>query len=123
MCRCVVDEITPLHRVAGHDDALMLQLSSTPLLSSKASLQLKPDKREHLPPLQTPSRTEGSELTSSGRVLDNSNSVEGSALRNGTVADASPQNELDDAIEEAQATKDLVSFHKSNRIVVHAITN
>ncbi|CAD6576336.1 MAG: hypothetical protein ASARMPREDX12_007849 [Alectoria sarmentosa] len=108
MYRFVVDEIQPLYRVAGHDDALMVQHSPTPALSSGTSLQLKPEQREHLPPQQTPSRTEGSELTSSSRVpVDAGFAKEPSPQRSTMPPHAYPQNDLDKAIAEAQATKDL----------------
>ena len=113
MYRAVVDELQPLYRVEGHDDALMLQHSSTPGLSSETSLQLKPEKQEHLPPLQTPSRMEGSEQTSLGLVSGDAGSTEESHLPRGTVTPyAYPQNDLDKAIEQAQATKYLVSVGK-----------
>ena len=116
MYRAVVDELQPLYRVAGHDDALMLQHSSTPGLSSETSLQLKPEKQDCLPPLQTPSRTEGSEQTSLGHVPGDAGFTEGSTLQRGTVTPhACPQNDLDKAIEQAQATKDLVSLGKYDR--------
>ena len=108
-----MDELQPLYRVEGHDDALMLQRSSTPGLSSETSLQLKPEKQEHLPPLQTPSRTEGSEQTSLGHVSGDAGFTEESSLQRVTVTPyACPQNDLDKAIEQAQATKDLVSVGK-----------
>ena len=105
----MVPEIQPLHRVAGHEDALPIQHPSTPGLSSETSLQLKPDKEERLLPLQTPSRTEGSGQTSLDRIPDNIGSSKGSFSQRGAV---DPHNDLDKAIEEAQATKDLVSITK-----------
>ena len=122
MCRSVVDEIWPLHRVTGHDDALMMGKSSTPGMSSETSLQLKPEKREHLPPPQTPSRTEGSEQTSPGRVPNNVGSTEETSLRRGTVTPHTcTQNDLDKAIEQALATKDLVSVGKMG-VQIYALT-
>lgn len=114
MYRFVVNEIQPLYRVAGHDDALMVQHSPTPALSSRTSLQLKPEQREHLPPQQTPSRTEGIELTSSSRApVDAGFAEEPSPQRSTMPPPAYPQNDLDKAIAEAQTTKDLVSIGKS----------
>ena len=109
MCRCVVDEIRPLHSVTGHNEALKLQQSLTPILSA-TSLQLKPEKQEHLPPPQTPSRTGDSEQNSPSRVPNGTRPVERSSLPKGGVAlQALPQNDLEKAIEEAQITRDLVS--------------
>lgn len=107
--RSVVNEIQPLYRVAGHDDALTVRQSPIPVaLSSETSLQLKPEKREHLPPQYTPLRTEGSELTSSGRVpVDAGIDEESFPQRNTNPPHAYPYNDLDKAIKEAQATKDL----------------
>ena len=103
-------EIQPLYRVAGHDDALMAQQSPTPASSSEKSLQLKPEKPGHLPPPQTPSRTDGSGQTSSGHIPDDARSfVESSQQADTADPHAYPQNDLDKAIEQAQATKDLVS--------------
>ena len=108
-----MDEIQPLHRVAGHDNALMVQHSSPPALSSETSLQLKPGKGEYLPRLQTPSRTDSSEQTSPGHVRRNAGSAEEFSLPRGIVnPHTCPPNDLDKAIEQAQATKDLVSFGK-----------
>lgn len=108
-----MNEIQPLYRVPGHNDSVMVQQSSTPALSSETSLQLKPEKPEHLPPLRTPSQREGSEKTPSGPVPDDANSTEESSPRKSTVGThAYLQNDLDKAIEEAQATKDLVSVGK-----------
>ena len=111
MCRFLVAEIGPLYRVAGHDDALMAQPSPTPVSSSETSLQLKPEQRGQRPPIQTPSRTEGSEPNSSSLVPDDAGSVR--SLRRGNVAPQTcARNDLDKAIEEAQMTKDLVSVGK-----------
>lgn len=108
-----MDVIQSLHRVAGHDDALMVQHSSTPALSSETSLQLKPGKREYLPPLQTSSRTDGSEQTSPGHVPRNAGFADKFSQPEGIVnTHMCPQNDLDKAIEQAQATKDLVSVDK-----------
>lgn len=108
MYRSVVNEIQPLYRVAGHDDAVMVQQSPTSALSSETSLQLRAEKQERLPPPQTPSRTEGSELTSSGRVSVDADFAESSSPQMITMpSHACPQNDLDKAIAEAQATKDL----------------
>ena len=103
-------EIQPLHRVAGHDDALMAQQSPTLASSSEKSLQLKPEKPGNLPPPQTPSRTEGSGEFSSGHIPNDAGSIVKSSQQGDTaVPHASPQDDLDKAIEQAQATKDLVS--------------
>ena len=113
MCRFLVPEIPALHRVAGHDNVIVAQHSSTPGSSSETSLQLKPDKSERLPPLKTPSKTEGSEQASLGRAPDGTGSMEDSSLRSDiAVPLACPQNDLDKAIEEARVTKDLVSVGK-----------
>lgn len=110
MYRSVVNEIQPLYRVPGHDDAVMVQQSPTRALSSETSLQLKPDKQEPLPPQQTPSLIEGSELTFSGCVPADAGFAEESSPQRSTISPhAYPQNDVDKAIEEAQATKDLVS--------------
>ena len=110
MCRFLVAEIQPLHLVPGHNDALMAQPSSTPASSSETSLQLKPEQRGHRPPVQTPSRTEGSERDSI-HVSDDAGPVE--SLCRGNVAPQTwAQNDLDKAIEEAQMTKNLVSVGK-----------
>ena len=83
--------------------------------SSETSLQLKPEKREHLPPQHTPSQTEGSELTSSDRVPIDADIAEESSPQRSTMPPQGwyPHNDLDKAIKEAQATKDLVSIGKS----------
>ena len=117
MYRSVVNELQPLYRVPGHDDTLIVPQSVTPACSSEISLQLKPEKQPHLPPLQTPSRTEGSEHSSWGRVADNAGSTEKPPSDRGTVGPgAYPQTDLDKAIEEAQATKDLVSVGRYDHI-------
>ena len=103
-------EIQPLHRVAGHDDALLVQQSPTPASPSEKSLQLKPEKQGHLPPPQTPSRTEGSDQTSLGHMPDDAGSmVESTPHKDTALPHAYPQNDLDKAIKQAQATKDLAS--------------
>ena len=110
MCRCVVNEIRPF-RVAGDDDAAMVEKSPMLELSSEPSLQLRLEKREHQVPLQTPSPMEGSEQTSSGCVLGDADAVEEASPQKGTrTPHAYPHNDLDEAIEEAQALKDLVSM-------------
>ena len=61
----------------------------------------------------TTSRTEGGEQTSSDGVIDDADPTGVfNSQRNSTHPHASHQNELDQAIEEAQATKDLVSIGK-----------
>lgn len=113
MYRSVVNEIQPLYRVTGHENALIVQKSPTPALSSETSLPLKPYKREHLPELQGPSRTESRDQISSGRITDDVGFMDASCGRRGTLAPQTcPQNELDKAIEEAQTTKNLVSIRK-----------
>ena len=103
-------EIQPLHRVAGYDDALQVQQSPTLTSLSEKSLPLKPEKEGRLPAPQTPSRTEGSGQTSSGHIADYAGSMVASSQQGDTeVPHAYPQNDLDKAIEQAQATKDLVS--------------
>lgn len=110
-----MNEIQPLYRVTGHDDALMVQQPPMPTASSsETSLQLKPEKHEHLLPQHTPSRTEDSELTSTDRVpVDAGIAEESSPQRSTMPPQGYPHNDLDKAIEEAQATKDLVSIGKS----------
>lgn len=136
--KALVNPEQPQYRVSGHEDALIVQQSSTAAASSEASLQLKPEKGGTRLPTQTPSRTEDSGQTPSGRreVADPTNEYSrertttartgggeqissdggvddsilamGSGLKRGVQHPyASPQNDLDQAIEEAQATKDL----------------
>ena len=113
MCRYVVTEVQPFHRVAGHDEALKIQQSSKPALSSETSLQLKPEKQGHQSPLQTPSRTEGSDQTSPDRIPDDAGSMVESSQQGITVVPHTcHQNDLDKAIEQARVTKDLVSVGK-----------
>ena len=89
----------------------MPKTSLTPVPSSDTSLQLKRDKGEGLKLQQTRSRTEGSE-----RALLNQNHY-GAARQPGAAEQEQgaiqlsehPKNALDEAIEEAQAIKDLVS--------------
>ncbi len=113
MCRCVVDEIQPLHRVTGHDDALTVQRSSTPELSSETSLQLKPNRREPLPLPETPSQKDGGGQTLPGCMPHDHGSTKGFPMSRGSVAPhRCAQNDLEKAIEEARAMKDLVSIGK-----------
>lgn len=92
--KALVSANQPRYRVPGHEDALIPQQSPTPAVSSETSLQLKPEKGDPLPGQQTPSRTEGSEQVSLSRATED-------------ATHAFPQDDLDKAIEVAQATKNL----------------
>ena len=99
----------------------MAQQSLTPASSSEKSLQLKPEKQGRLSRPQTPSRTEGSGQTSSGHIPDDTGSmVESSRHKDTVVPHAYPQNDLDKAIEQAQATKGLVSLGDFGGTDLHA---
>lgn len=132
--KALINADQPEYRVPGHDDALIVQRSPTPAVPPEKSLQLKPEKGHFLPPQQTPSRTEGSEQTcwscppedadnsrngggehiSSDGVADDADPVEGSTPQSCSTHPKAlyPQSDLDKAILEAQATKDLVSIRK-----------
>lgn len=97
--KALVSANQPRYRVPGHEDALIPQQSPTPAVSSETSLQLKPEKGDPLPGQQTPSRTEGSEQVSLSRATED-------------ATHAFPQDDLDKAIEVAQATKNLVRISK-----------
>ena len=65
--KALVNPEQPQYRVSGHEDALIVQQSSTAAASSEASLQLKPEKGDTRQPTQTPSRIEDSGQAPSSR--------------------------------------------------------
>ena len=65
--KALVNPEQPQYRVSGHEDALIVQQSSTAAASSEASLQLKPEQGDTRQPTQTPSRIEDSGQTPSSR--------------------------------------------------------
>ena len=99
------------YRVDGHPPATAA-VGIASVCSSDKSLQLKPDRSVHAQQPQTPSRTDGSEQESlrqhlreaEARATEQQRQIAKRAELQGHTRDA-----LDEAIEQAQFVKDLVS--------------
>ena len=109
--RCLVKSSQPNYQIAGHEEALAPKPISTPALSTAPALQPKPDNGGSLKLQQTPSRTEGDEGESLSQSYHGAvNPIEAFRPEVGSPRHSEyPGNALDEAIEETQAVKDLVS--------------
>ena len=94
-------------RVEGHKQ--VLQDTETPtIISTVSSLPIKPDKHKKAP-INTPSRTEGSDEVAAARQLEVlANEATESRARELQFLQCSSRGALDEAIEEAKVLKSLV---------------
>ena len=109
MYRCVLNPNQRQYQVEGHQQTLTTDRPNTSASSAASSLPLKPDK---VVP-QTPSRTEGSGPNSMLREMEagalERDRAHGAAMTESIRLIGRPRDALDEAVDEAMATKDLVS--------------
>lgn len=107
------------YQVDGCQETLAAERVASTALSSNTSLAIKPAKGELVRPVQTPSRTEGSDSGSGTRelfeaqvtIMASREPLEAgfpAAVISGSVSRT--KDALDEAIEEARLVKDLVSL-------------
>ena len=112
------------YQVDGYREALAAERIPSTAPSSSSSLVLKPAKGELVRPLQTASRTEGSDQGSATQELLEAQVVitairepveagTASVITGGSIS--GPQDALDEAIEEARLVKDLVSLTRTTK--------